>query len=242
MKKNIYKKVKVYFILFLLALLTTPMFSQKNDSNDLKNQISLSYGLNIPSGDYVNKENAQFGSNFSISYTRNIWKTLVISAKYVNLSNSEEINKDLIELTITSPSSYGSWTGTSSKFNASAFLVGIGQNFETGKNKKLISGYKLLIGSNSFSTPDYNFKSSTGIGINRLSETSNALIYDLCFSLGYKISQRLVLFIESDIYKSNIEGSATATATYLSNTSSLKQDYNISYNTTSLTFGLGYIL
>lgn len=241
MKKTNYKKVKKIFMLLLLAILTTPMFSQKNDSNDLRNQISFGYGLNIPSGDYVTKNYAQGGSNFSISYIRNIWKTLVISAKYVNLSNSEETNKDLIDLTVSSPSSYGSWTGTSSKFNASAFLVGVGQNFETGKKKKLISGYKFLIGSNSVSTPDYNFESSTGIAINQPSTSSNGLIYDLSFSIGYKISKSLILFIESDIYKSNIKGSATATVTYLSNTSSQKEDYNISYNNTSLTCGLGYI-
>jgi hypothetical protein len=241
MKKTNYKKVKKIFIPLLLVVLTTPMFSQKNDSNDVRNQISFGYGLNIPSGDYVTKDYAQGGSNFSISYTRNIWKTLVISAKYVNLSNSEEITKDLIDLTVSSPSSYGSWTGTSSKFNASALLVGVGQNFETGKKKKLISGYKFLIGSNSLSTPDYNFESSTGIAINQPSSSSNAFIYDLSFSIGYKISKSLILFIESDIYKSNIKGSATATVTYLSNTSSQKEDYNISYNNTSLTCGLGYI-
>lgn len=227
-------------MLFLLTLLTTPMFSQKNDSNNLKNQISLGYGLNIPSGDYVDTYYAQVGSNFSIAYTRKIWKKLVISAKYVNLTNAEEINRDLIELSLSS-SSAGSWTGDSSKYNSSAFLVGVGQNFETGKNKKLISGYKFLVGRNSFSTPDYNLESSNGITINLPSTSSNAFIYDLSFSVGYKISKSLILFIESDMYKSNIKGSATATATYLSNTSSQKQDYNISYSNTSLTCGLGYI-
>jgi hypothetical protein len=35
------KKVKQIYMLFFLALLTIPMFSQKNESNDLKNQIIL---------------------------------------------------------------------------------------------------------------------------------------------------------------------------------------------------------
>lgn len=241
MKKTNYKKVKQIYMLFFLALLTSPMFSQKNESNDLKNQISFGYGLNVPSGDYVDDYYAQVGSNFSISYTIKIWKTLVATVKYVNLNNAEETNKDLIELTVNNPSSYGTWTGTSTKFNSSALLIGLGQCFETGKNKKAIFGYKVLVGNNSFSTPDFNFKSSQGLAIKQPSANSNAFIYDLSFSGGYKISKSLVLFIESDIYKSNVKGSAPTTLTYQSNTGTQQNDYNISYSNTSLTLGLGYI-
>lgn len=241
MKKNNPNKVNINYLLFFLAIITSPMYSQKNESNDLKNQISLGYGLNIPSGDYVDTYYAQVGSNFSISYTRNIWKTLVVSAKYVSLNNAEDINRDLIDLTVKNPSSYGTWTGTSTKFKSSALLIGLGQKFETGKNKKSIFGYKVLVGSNSFSTPDYNFKSSQGLVLKQPSANSNAFIYDLSFSGGYKVSKSLVLFIESDIYKSNVKVSAPATLTYQSNSGTQQNDYNISYSNTSLTFGLGYI-
>lgn len=241
MRKLLYKKFKNILLLTLFGFFSAPMFSQKNDSNDLKNQISFGYGLNMPSGDYVDTYYAQVGSNFSISYTRNIWKTLVVSAKYVSLNNAEDINRDLIDLTVKNPSSYGTWTGTSTNFKSSALLIGLGQKFETGKNKKSIFGYKVLVGSNSFSTPDFNFKSSQGLVLKQPSANSNAFIYDLSFSGGYKVSKSLVLFIESDIYKSNVKGSAPATLTYQSNSGTQQNDYNISYSNTSLTFGLGYI-
>jgi len=233
------KKVKQIYMLFFLALLTIPMVSQKNESNDLKNQISLGYCLNVPSGNFVDTYYAETGANFSISYTRSIWKTFVISAKYVSLTNAEEVNRDLIDLTVNS-SNAGTWTGTSTNYKTSAFLIGLGQKFETGKKKKSIFAYKLFLGNGSFSMPDFNFRSSLGINVKQPSTSSNALIYDFSFLGGYKISKNISIFIEGDLYKSNVNVTATSTGTYQSNTSSQKNDYNISYNNTSMTLGLSY--
>lgn len=236
--KNLLKKTALIIVVMLIFGITE-MYSQKTDSNNLKNQISLGYGLNVPSGNYVDTYYAQTGSNFSISYTRNIWKSFVLSAKYVNLTNSEDVNRDLIDLSLSS-SNGGTWTGTSTNYKTSAFLIGLGQKFETGKKKKSIFAYKLFLGNGSFSMPDFNFKSSLGINVKQPSTSSNALIYDFSFSGGYKISKNILFFIEGDLYKSNFKGTATATGTYQSNTSSQKNDYNITYNNTSMTLGLSY--
>jgi outer membrane protein W len=210
------KKLKSNFTTIKLAvLLCVALFSlsanAQEEEKKSKNNIRLSGGMSVSviSIDYNSDNFASNGSNYSINYGREIYRSkkgyLTIDVKYLNASNEySKLESDISEINSSFPTSLGTWSGSSDKFKMTSYTAGLNWYEYISKNQKWACYIGFYLGSGTLTSPAQSFVSSNDAFIKLKELKSNSFIYSSNVGLAYDITKSISIGASVDYSKSSL--------------------------------------
>jgi hypothetical protein len=191
-----------------LCFLLISLFINAQDNNKTKNNFSVGAGISIPNLYTVTnpKALASNGSNFSISYGREVYRTkksyFTLDFKYASFSNPySNLNSDIDGLNANA-SSAGIWDGTSDNFKLSTYLLGTSWFEYISKDEKWSCFFKIYLGSGSLTFPEVALKSTSGFFMTQNELKSNSFLYSTCGGISYDITKNISLGVNFEVLKS----------------------------------------
>ena len=232
--------------MLLVLLLVFPMFVNSQDIKPLKNNISVSYGISVPSFTSNPEEDvyASNGSNISFSYAREISTKqshfIALELKYSKINNPyDNLDSDSKDISNSLPSSLGSWSSSANKYELSSYLLGISYNKYLDKRKKLNLSLKIYGGSGGFVSSKENFQSTSGFFVTLEEAKTNSFVYTTSAGLSIKLTKNIFLGIDAEYFKGSflIENQVVNID---NQNSSFRDSYIVDYNNITLNTSLNF--
>jgi opacity protein-like surface antigen len=227
------------------CLLMMSLFINAQDVKP-KNNISLGAGISVPlltSSDFDSEAIASNGSNFSISYGREIYGGkkgyFTLDARYSVFSNPyNQLDADTKVINKVIPN-FGTWSGTSDSYKLSSYLLGASWYQYISNDDKWTCFFKFYVGSGSLVAPAESFTTTSGLYINKNEEASSAFVYSTCGGISYDITKNISLGVNVEFLKSNFAfGNQKLTAS--GGSSQAISPYTIDYSNLGINTGLAF--